>query len=218
VKKKLQAHLLEFRLFNDEPALLWRAYRSLIRLNLRYLALSLPPFLVATVPLAVLLTHLDCFYRWQPLPVGQATVVTIQMRRGLETLPVLPRIEDASGLVVETPAVRVFDQRQISWRIRPLENISGPLTVRVQGEEIEKEIRAGATLGPISPERSDSLFDLLLHPCEARLESEVVAWVSVEYAGALVGPEGLRFHWLVWFSIISLLTAWLLRKRFGTVL
>lgn len=218
LKRKLQACFLEFRLFSEEPALLWRSYQSLVILNLRYLMLSLPPVLVAVVPLAILLAHLDCFYGWQPLPVGEGAVVTIQMKRGLENLSDLPRIEAASGLAVETPAVRVFDRRQISWRIRPMEKLAGLLTVRAGREEIQKGIRAGATLGPTTPQRSGSVLGLLLHPCEARLDSETVAWVRIEYAAALVGPDGLRFHWLVWFSIISLLTACLFRKRFGAVL
>jgi hypothetical protein len=218
VKEKLQAHLLEFRLFSEEPALLWRSYKSLLELNMKYLALSLPSVLVAAVPLTILLSHFDCFYRWQPLPLGKGAVVTIQMKQGIGNLPALPQIEDAPGLAVETPAVRVFDQDQISWRIRPLEPISGVITIRVAGEAIGKEIRAGEGLGPISPRRTGSVLELLMHPCEARLESDAVAWVEVEYPGALIGPDGLKFHWLVWFSIISLVTAWLFRKRFGAVL
>jgi hypothetical protein len=45
---------------------------------------------------------------------------------------VLPpvQLESPPGMVVETPAVRVLYDRQISWRVRPLQRTSGDLKFR----------------------------------------------------------------------------------------
>ena len=54
-KKRLQAYLLELRLFGDEPALLWKSQKDLLRTNVRYLSLMLGPALILTVPVVILL-------------------------------------------------------------------------------------------------------------------------------------------------------------------
>ena len=43
VKRRMQAHVLELRVFRDEPAVMWSAQKSLLAANLRYIALMLQP-------------------------------------------------------------------------------------------------------------------------------------------------------------------------------
>src|SRR5262249_30766376 len=118
-RKKIRAHLLELRLFADEPALIWRAQMNLVRESLRFCKLMWRPVLILAPPMTWLFIQLDRVYGWAPLPVGCPAVVTVQMNRP-------PGAEDASalltapdGIEVETPAVRVVREKQISWRIRP---------------------------------------------------------------------------------------------------
>jgi hypothetical protein len=70
VKRLVQAHLLELRIYRDEPGVMWQAQKSLLGANLRYMALMLQPALVMAIPFAILLVHLDAFYGRSPLPVG----------------------------------------------------------------------------------------------------------------------------------------------------
>ncbi len=42
-KKRLQAYLLELRLFGDDPSLIWQSQKSLLAANLRYMGLMLKP-------------------------------------------------------------------------------------------------------------------------------------------------------------------------------
>src|SRR5438477_11171595 len=46
VKRKVYASLLEMRVFADEPAVTWRAQKSLLAANLRYMGMALRPALV----------------------------------------------------------------------------------------------------------------------------------------------------------------------------
>jgi uncharacterized membrane protein (DUF106 family) len=75
-KRKVQAHLLELRIFRDEPAVMWRAQGALMKHNLRYLGLMLQPALVLALPITLLLVHLDAFYGRAPLEIGQPAIVT----------------------------------------------------------------------------------------------------------------------------------------------
>src|SRR5687768_14707878 len=66
-KNRLGAHLMELRLFVDEPALVWRAQRDLIAANVRYIGLMLQPALILTIPLGLLLVAMEPYYGRMPL-------------------------------------------------------------------------------------------------------------------------------------------------------
>src|SRR5262249_29159729 len=79
VKRRISASLLELRVFADDPAVTWRAQKSLLAANLRYLALSLKPAAWMALPMLVLLIHLESFYGRAPLPPAREAVVTMKM-------------------------------------------------------------------------------------------------------------------------------------------
>src|SRR5450755_2422344 len=53
-KRKVRAHLYSFRLFVDEPFLIFRAQKELLIWNGRYLALLARPAVIMTIPTLVL--------------------------------------------------------------------------------------------------------------------------------------------------------------------
>jgi len=120
IRKRLFAHLLEFRLFYDDPALIWRAQKAVVRENLHLLALLAPPALILTLPAVWLLIQLETVYAYAPLEVGKPTVVTAPITG--ELIPADPgaSLHAPHGISLETPPVRRIIARQISWRIRPL--------------------------------------------------------------------------------------------------
>ena len=125
--KCLHARLLEMRLYSSEPALMWGAQKALLRDNVRWLALMLPPALVLALPLAWLFIQLDGIYGRNPLPAGGVAVVTVQLERALEPADAVATLQAPPGIAVESPPVRVFARRQISWRIRALRPVRGNL-------------------------------------------------------------------------------------------
>ena len=213
-RRRLRAHLYELRLFADEPGLIWRAQWQLLRLNLRYLRLMLRPALVLALPMILLLIHLDGFYGRTPLPVGKAAILTVQMKKALNR----PELHVPAGIVVETPAVRVESERQMSWRLRPLREVSGRLRLVLPDAVFEKQIEAGEQRRYLSVRRVSSLGELLRHPGEPRLSGGGVEWIEVRYPPAGVRLCGVEFHWLVWFLLVSLTAMWVLKERFRVAL
>jgi len=214
-KKLLQARLLEMRLYADEPALVWRAQRELIRVNFRYMGLMLRPMAWAAVPTMVLLGQLEGVYGRRALAVGEAAVVTVQMRGRLKPDSPAPKLEPPSGIVVETPAVRVPGEGQISWRVRAAGKASAPLRVVTGDEALEKTIEAGSGLGRVAARRVAWSGSLLLHPGEWPFTSQMVDWIEVEYQPAVIRMLGVELPWLAWFLLLSLTSAWILKGRFG---
>lgn len=61
-KRKISAALYEFRLFGDEPRLVFRAQGQLLLWNARYLGLMLKPTAVVLLPIAALVMLMDTVY------------------------------------------------------------------------------------------------------------------------------------------------------------
>lgn len=105
----IHADLLEFRLYFDEPALIWRAQINLIRDNCALLLQFVPALLI----IAAMMYGIETLYSDRPLRPGEAAVVTVQLNRPLATSD---RFELEGQ--TETPPVRILHDNQVSWRVR----------------------------------------------------------------------------------------------------
>jgi hypothetical protein len=220
-QRKIRANLYAFRLFADEPALIFRAQKQLLLWNARYLGLMLGPSVAMFVPAAVLLTQLEAVYGSRPLEAGESAIVTAQFDASADSPAFAPSLE-GHGILVETPAVRIPDRRQACWRVRAISGRasvkSGSVWLRVPGADAGKTVQAGTGLCYISARRVASLFDWLHYPAEARLPDAGVRWIGVSYPYAAIDVFGFGVDWLVWFCTVSLLTMLAFRKRFGVAL
>lgn len=216
-KKRLQAYLLEMRLFGDDPAMVWSSQKNLLAYNLRYIGLMLMPAVYLTIPVVALMIQMDAFYGWSPLPVGESTVVTVRTDTMLDSNSPAPRLEAPSGIVVETPAVRAVRAGQFSWRVRADQPADGALEFDWNGTRWEKSIVAGSGWRYLSGRRVRSLWDAVWNPGEARLSADHVESVDVPYPPAEIGLAGFQMHWVYWFLIISIAAAYLLKGYFNVV-
>jgi hypothetical protein len=217
-KRLVQAHLMELRVFRDEPAVMWRAQKSLLVVNLRYLALMLIPALWMGLPLAILLVHLDAFYGRSPMVVGADSIVTVRMRSPLDRAAAAPALATPPGVRAETPAVRVLAEREVSWRIRSEKAVSDDLQITVNGDHISKRIEAGGAPRFVPGRRVSSTLEALWYPDESRVASQEVDWIDIRYPEARIRIFGFDMHWLVWFTLISMISALLLKRTFGVVI
>jgi len=134
---RIQAHLLEFWLYVDEPRAIWKSWKGLLAADVRLLGLLLVPFLILAIPSVPLFLFLDAAFGTPHLPVGKPAVVTFHFEGSAGTIPDLVAPE---GISIETPPVRVASMREVSWRIRPLHAMSGDLR---WGDRRSKRITAG---------------------------------------------------------------------------
>jgi hypothetical protein len=213
-KHRLRAHLYAFRLFVDEPALIFRAQKQLLIWNGRYLALVLVPAIVIGIPTFVLLMHLDAVYGRRTLAAGESAIVTAHFDNATNLRLVSPSLE-GRGIEVETPPVRIALEHQVSWRVRAASAASGSVFLRDPTIRAGKTVQAGPGLKYISLRRVASFVDWLRYPAEARLPAGDVQWIEVAYPDAKIYIFGVGMHWLLWFSIVCLITMLIFRRRFG---
>ena len=217
-KKRMQAYLLESRLYGDDLGLLFRAQGKLVAANLRYLALMLKPAVVLIAPTAVLLYHLDAVYGVAAAPPGEAVVVTVRVDGPIDAAAEPPAIAAPEGVAVETPAVRVAETGEFSWRLRAGREVRGDLVFDWRGERWTKSFDAGAGPRYVSPWRDGSWWGRIAAPGEPALRAEGVEAVEIRYPEARVEAFGFALHWLVWFLLISLAAGFALRGAFGVAI
>jgi len=121
---RILAHVMELGLFIDSPSLVFRAQRDLIRENVRLLRLTVLPGAILALLFAILYPPMNAIYGHSPLPVGEPSVITLQMKDA--TMPAV-QLEAPEGMIVETPAVRVLHDHEISWCVRPVKNPLGEI-------------------------------------------------------------------------------------------
>jgi hypothetical protein len=172
---RMIAHVMEFRLFLNSPALVLRAQRDLLRENLHLLRLILLPCLILALIFTVLFPQLDAMYGHTPLRIGERAIVTAHAREG-SILEVPPGIE------LETPGAYNVHERQISWRVRALGRVSGELKVG----SFTKRIVAGGGLidGWRIPFRSPAIE--IQYPLSAVLGMSWMIWFFVISSAAAI--------------------------------
>ena len=214
-RRLVWAHLMEIRLYTDEPLLIWRAHRDLVVANFRYLSLMLRPVLISTIPMLLLLANLESFYGRSPLAPGQEAVVTMRLKAPLDPNAAAPGLQASSEIDVETPGVREPAAGQVSWRIRGTRAGSGRLDLALADGVVSKSVEVGDGLRYMAERRVSSILEYLWNPGERLLSSSTVDWIEIRYPSALVSGFGLEMHWLVWFTLISMISMLALKGRFN---
>lgn len=214
-KKRMQAHLLEMRLYRDDLGLLFRAQGRLLADNARYVGHMLRPALFLALPMVVLYAHFDAVYGRRPLQVGEAALLTVYT--GIEGVDL--SLAAADGFEVESVSVTVPASRQVVWRIRATDAVTGSLTLETPQGPVKKSAAAGQGPLYISASKTSSWWErLLLAPGERGYASTAVSSIGIDYPSREIGIGSWETHWVIWFLGISILSAYLLKGLFGIVL
>jgi hypothetical protein len=222
-KRKIRASLYEFRLFGDEPQLVFRAQGQLLLWNARYLGLMLKPTAVVLLPVVALLMLMDTVYGHRPLQVGENTLITARMADNVDLNTISPELR-SNNISVETPSVRIPDQHQVVWGVRATAPGKDHVTLSVPRSDAtdntaQKNVDVDPELSMLSDRRVSSLWDWLVYPGEKLLSrNSVFRWIEIQYPDADVHLFGFRIPWIVWFIVVSWITVFALRKPFGVII
>ena len=214
-KKRMQAYLLEMRLYSDEPRLLFRAQGKLLLNNARYVAHMLRPALVLGLPMVVLFAHFDSVYGHRPLQVGESALFKADT-----TVPSQDLTLSVTGaLEVESVAVGSAVSRQVFWRLRAVSEGTAQVLLETPDGSVDMAAVVGTGIPYVSASRNGPFWrKFLFSPGEPSFSLESVQALSISYPPRSIGFGPFETHWVVWFLVISILSAFLLRGRFGVVL
>ena len=217
-KDRIKAHLLELRLYKHDFGQTMRSQGRVLLANGRYLGHALRPMLVMAAPVVLLLFQLDAWFGVRPLAVGERTLVKVRLSATASPLATPLVLAAPAGVEVETPPLRIEEEREIDWRIRAAAagrheiKIAGaggepiPATVAVGPEKLRKILAVPAETG---------FFRQLEHPGGLSLpKGGPVESITIAYPAARLSLFGRRLHWLAVFFVLSIVFGFALKGVF----
>jgi len=213
-KDQIKAHLLEWRLFSDDLVTSFRTQANLLYWNLKYFLHALRPLAVMIIPLVFILSHLNLWFAYKPLSPGETTILKVKLKESYNPLELSIALNQAEGYQIETPPLRIEAAREINWRLRALKPGRFYIVVKVDGQEITKEMVVGPTslvrLSPVRP--SSGLLAQLLSPGEAPLAASPLREISLVYPSRRMNFLGWKIHWLIVYFVLSVIAGFALKK------
>lgn len=222
VKDRMQAHLLEVRLFSDQLSVVLRAYGSILRWTLAYLGHALVPLAVMTLPLALILIQMDFRFGHQPLRPRDSFLLKVLAAGDASLENASLRLPD--GLALTAPALHIVhppeNRHEVNWRLEAQRPGEFSVGVMLADKTFSKQvivIEPGRTVR-ISPARvRPDWMELFLESSEPPLPSDSpLHHILVVYPHRSLALGRWELHWLVPFFVISLIAAFALKGVFRT--
>jgi hypothetical protein len=214
VKELLQAHLLEVRLFQDLPRVVWRAYAKLLGATIAYLGWSLVPLAVVAIPVTLLIVELDLRYALRPILPGEAALVSVRVddRTALDSISWdLP-----PGIAQTAPLVRIPSEKQCVARIVPSAAGRAEIVLHAAGQRFSKLVVTGDGLLPVSPARArGGWLEQILDPGEPPLPPGPVGVIEVSYPERAIAVGPWQMNWLWPFFVVTLIAGFALKGLVG---
>jgi hypothetical protein len=208
LRRRLWAHVLELRLFGEEPVLVFGSLLRTLQTNLRLLGHALPPLAIAAPVVALLVVHLSDFFTRTPLQTAGDAVLTVRFGGGPESVPPV-ELETPPWVEVDAPPVHIPAAREVSWRLHATAPNLGLCRVSASGETVTKVLDARPGPRYSGTVRSAAWADSLLNPAESRLPAGPVERIWISPVPSPLTWGGLTMDWKEWFAAFGSVTAWL---------
>lgn len=216
-KERLKAHLLEIRLFQEDPVLMGRAVRALLGANLTYLRLNMKPFLIVFAPLFLMLAQMESRFGYRPLLPKESAVVRTLWRSGVPlTGSPFPALLPEEGLSLASPPVRIGGKNEVDWKIRANRMGTTGFILKTKDDSVPLRVVVSEKLMPVSPRNVPAgSLDLLWYPAGQVLprDGDLTA-VAIGYPRRDFRLFGTTVHWIWPFLFMSLLAGYLLKGVF----
>jgi hypothetical protein len=205
VKERIKAHLLAIRLFQDQLDVVLRTHARILGSTLSYMGFSLRPLAVMFLPIVLIMVQLEMRLGQHPAQPEESFLVaaTFAEADGLEQAS----LQLPPGLALTAPPLRIFDRKEITWRVEARE--AGDFTLRVVvGEKaFAKTVTVGNSAARLSSKRVRAgLVNQFLHPGEPPLPKDaLVESIEIKYRPRSIDSGLFESHWLFPFFVFSII-------------
>ena len=204
----IKASLLAVRLYRDNIAVTMKSEARLMLCSVKLFVYSLIPVLIMSIPLSLILAQMGLWYQARPLHLGDApVVVNLKLNNASEHWPAVTLDARPGARVVAGP-MRIASRKEICWTIQPVQDGTHLLKFQVGDQQIVKQLAIGTGFMRVSAKRPGTdAADVIMHPLEQPLSAAgPVASISIAYPARHSFICGTDW-WLVWFCIISMISA-----------
>jgi uncharacterized membrane protein (DUF106 family) len=208
VKNRIKAHLLELRLFKDSLSQSFRSQGNILRCNLKYIGYSFKPMLVMIIPLILIIIQLNFWFGYESLKPDEPAILKIKLAEDQNPIETQIDIKPSSGLVIETPPLRIEESKEVNWRFSATQEGPQQFTVRINGETVSKKVAvAQKPLSKISPLKPGKKFlDQILYPAESPVKGKIpIHAVEIKYPTKSMNLFGWKIHWIIIYFVLSII-------------
>ena len=225
VHDDIKANLLAIKLFKDNYSVTFKSQMRLFWAALRMFGLSLQPLAVMIIPMVLLIIQMAHRYEWQPLAVGESTLLTVEFKPEVEEVIPDLQLETDESVIIECGPTRAFNQatkkheprNAVVWRIRATAPGRHVVNIKAAGESATKELVASANrYARVSPVCAGSGFwDKLLWPVEKpAADDSSIQQISVDYKNGKTLILGWDIHWIITLMAASMIIAIIIKPFF----
>jgi hypothetical protein len=215
IKNRIQAHLLELRLFPDQLGVVLRAYGRVLRWTLLYLMYNLKPLAILMLPLAVIMVQLDLRLGRAPFQPHDSFILTAKLAEpgALDS----DSLKLPKGLTLTAPAVNIPALHEVDWRIRADEYGEFMPSVVVRGTAFAKQVVVSKHITALPSERARAgIMEWFMNPVEQSLpKGGPLRSLEVNYAPRSIDLGFFVTNWLVVFLVVSLASGLILKTVLG---
>lgn len=204
---RLKSHLLELRLFQDDPVLAARAVLAVLRADLAYLRLHAKPLALLILPISLILLEGQARLDRRPFLAGESVLLHTFWPNSLSARSDgIPQLVVPPGLSVQSHPLRIPELKEIDWRLRAERAGLHRIIVRGSGMEGFVDVSVSDT--------GATLPGLAAHGPRGRGSSDTfLLWV--EYPISHVAFMGLHLPWFWVLLLGTFLFVFALKGIFG---
>ncbi len=207
IKNKIKAHLLELRLYKHSLSQQWTSQGKILSANFKYLSYALKPMLVMVIPVMLILIQLNLWFGSHSFDIGDKALVKLKLAEGTNPLQADIRLEVPPGIAVETPPLRIEDEREIDWRLRALEKGIYNILFRYRDETFTKSVAVEqnrlSKIAALKPGKG--WLEQAFNPGEKPLPKNTpIESVEISYPSQRMNLFGWRIHWLIAYFGLSI--------------
>jgi uncharacterized membrane protein (DUF106 family) len=217
VKNRIKAHLLELRLFKDSLSQSLRSQGNILRCNLKYISYSVKPMLVMIIPLVLILIQLNFWFGFESLSPNESVLLKIKLAEDQNPLETQIAVQPSSGLVMETPPLRIEESHEINWRFSATEKGNQQFIITIDGESITKHVSVSQKpLTKISPLKTGKKFlDQVMYPTESPINENLpVEAIEIQYPTKSMSLFGWKLHWIIVYFALSIIFGFAFKGAF----
>jgi hypothetical protein len=211
-QKKILGYFLDIGIYRDQFARTIVNQVHILKHIIIYLRYVFAPLLIMTLPVIIVCMQIENRLGYLPVQMNKSFIIHAalddEITQNMESLIPKVHCKTSSGIVLETPPLRVASERSIYWRAR-LTGI-GPQFIQVGfagiENEIKKKIMTVSGQKGFSPKRTKSnSFDYFLNSAETPIPSDsVFNFLSVSYLPAIYPFFSWDISPVVYFFILSI--------------
>lgn len=191
-KNKIFGYVLQIPLYKDRFGVLFGSIGRILKHNALYVLHTLASLIFILIPLLFIMVQINNRCGYAPLAQGQDFLIRVTLDETVDQATLeSASCEPPPGIVLETPALRVEDEKQVFWRARVVdaspENTSS-IRIQLEGHSpvIEKSLATAYNQKRFTPEKKQpSLWNRIFYNAEGYLPAETpVTEISIGYARA----------------------------------